>query len=89
MPLDYVIQGMFCLCLLIDLVRVSAISRRKIDMPIEKVVSALNSLDLKQFSLENVEILQRMLPTEQEVRAGWWCSLSEQRHLFYVGNVFY
>jgi formic-like protein len=36
-------------------------------MTIDKVVAALNSLDLKQMSLENVEILQKMLPTEQEV----------------------
>ncbi|KAF4525861.1 hypothetical protein B566_EDAN018218 [Ephemera danica] len=45
-----------------------AISRRKIDMPIEKVVAALNSLDLRQVPLENVEILQKMLPTEQETK---------------------
>lgn len=38
-------------------------------MPIDAVVHAINSLDLKQISLENVEILQKMVPTEQEVKA--------------------
>jgi len=45
-----------------------AISRRKLEMPVEQIISAVNSLDLKVISLENVEILQRMVPTEQEVR---------------------
>lgn len=44
-----------------------AISRRKIELPIEKVIAGVNALDLKQVSLENVEILQRMIPTDQEV----------------------
>lgn len=38
-------------------------------MPIEKVVMAINNLDLKEISLENVEILQKMTPTDQEVKA--------------------
>lgn len=38
-------------------------------MPPEKVIIAINSLDLKQLSLENVELLQRMVPTEQETKA--------------------
>lgn len=38
-------------------------------MPVEKVIAAINSLDLKQLSLENVELLQRMVPTEQETKA--------------------
>lgn len=38
-------------------------------MPVEKVVTAINMLDLKQLSLENVEIIQRMVPTEQETKA--------------------
>lgn len=38
-------------------------------MSIDAVVHAINSLDLKQISLENVEILQKMVPTEQEVKA--------------------
>jgi len=37
------------------------------EMPVDKVIAAVNSLDLKILSLENVEILQRMVPTEQEV----------------------
>lgn len=35
-------------------------------MTAEKVINAINLLDLKQLSLENVELLQRMVPTEQE-----------------------
>lgn len=38
-------------------------------MPVDKVINAINSLDLKQLSLENVELLQRMVPTEQECKA--------------------
>nr|CAD7454436.1 unnamed protein product [Timema tahoe] len=45
-----------------------AISRRKIEIPVEKVIGAVNSLDLKVLSLENVELLQRMVPTEQETK---------------------
>jgi hypothetical protein len=30
------------------------------------VIKAINNLDLKQLSLENVELLQKMVPTEQE-----------------------
>lgn len=36
-------------------------------MPVERIIMAVNSLDLKQVPLENVEILQRMIPTDQEV----------------------
>ncbi|XP_034942061.1 formin-like protein isoform X2 [Chelonus insularis] len=46
-----------------------AISRRKMEMPIEKVITAVNALDLKVLSLENVELLQRMVPTDQEIKA--------------------
>ncbi|XP_066588389.1 formin-like protein isoform X2 [Prorops nasuta] len=46
-----------------------AISRRKMEMPVEKVIMAVNALDLKVLSLENVELLQRMVPTEQEIKA--------------------
>nr|CAI5851444.1 unnamed protein product [Callosobruchus analis] len=46
-----------------------AISRRKLEMTPEKVINAINTLDLKQLSLENVELLQRMVPTEQENKA--------------------
>lgn len=38
-------------------------------MPIDCVLKAINNLDLKQLSLENVEILQKMVPTEQECKA--------------------
>uniref|UniRef100_A0A1B6L954 Formin-like protein n=1 Tax=Graphocephala atropunctata TaxID=36148 RepID=A0A1B6L954_9HEMI len=46
-----------------------AISRRKIEMSVDKVIVAVNALDLKQVSLENVELLQRMVPTDQEAKA--------------------
>ncbi|KAK4025860.1 formin-like protein [Daphnia magna] len=46
-----------------------AICRRKLEMQLEDVIRAVNALDLKTFSLENVEILQRMLPTETEAKA--------------------
>ena len=39
-------------------------------MQLEDVIRAVNALDLKTFSLENVEILQRMLPTDAEVRSS-------------------
>lgn len=52
----------------LNLVHFAAISRRKLDMPIELVIRAINNLDLKQLSLENVEILQKMTPTEQEIK---------------------
>lgn len=32
----------------------------------ETVIKAINNLDLKTLSLENVELLQKMVPTEQE-----------------------
>lgn len=46
-----------------------AISRRKLEIPVEKVILAINGLDLKQLPLESVEILQRMVPSEQESKA--------------------
>jgi len=42
-------------------------------MPVEKVIMAVNALDLKVLSLENVELLQRMVPTDQEVRFSFTC----------------
>ncbi|XP_051156889.1 formin-like protein isoform X2 [Leptopilina boulardi] len=45
-----------------------AISRRKLEMPVDKVIMAVNALDLKVLSLENVELLQRMVPTDQEIK---------------------
>ena len=38
-------------------------------MPIDEVITAINSLDLKKLSLENVEILQKMVPTDIEIKA--------------------
>lgn len=49
---------------------VPAISRRRMDMSVDKVINAVNCLDLKTLPLESVEILQRMCPTEQEVRSS-------------------
>lgn len=46
-----------------------AISRRKLDMPIDEVIAAVHSLDLKKLSLENVEMLQKMVPTDVEVKS--------------------
>jgi hypothetical protein len=46
-----------------------AISRRKLKMSAEKVIAAVNALDLKLLSLENVEILKGMVPTDQETKA--------------------
>ncbi|CAG7723964.1 unnamed protein product [Allacma fusca] len=43
-----------------------AISRRKLDLPIETVVKAINALDLTVLKVEQVEVLQRMVPNEQE-----------------------
>lgn len=38
-------------------------------MSVDAVAQGINMLDLKQISLENVEILQKMIPTEQEIKA--------------------
>ncbi|XP_076348576.1 formin-like protein isoform X2 [Tachypleus tridentatus] len=46
-----------------------AISRRKLELPIEVVVRAINALDLKTLIQEYVEILLRMVPNEKEVKA--------------------
>lgn len=43
------------------------------EMPVEKVIMAVNALDLKVLSLENVELLQRMVPTDQEVLGAYRC----------------
>jgi formic-like protein len=37
-------------------------------MNYETVIKAINNLDLKTLSLENVELLQKMVPTEQELK---------------------
>lgn len=59
-----------------------AISRRKIELPIEKVIAGVNALDLKQVSLENVEILQRMIPTDQEVSKYYF--FNHAKHSIFV-----
>lgn len=59
-----------------------AISRRKMEMPVEKVIMAVNALDLKILSLENVELLQRMVPTDQEV----WLILSFHIEMLIVAS---
>ncbi|XP_022243881.1 formin-like protein CG32138 [Limulus polyphemus] len=46
-----------------------AISLRKLELPSETVVRALNALDLKMLIQEYVEILLRMVPNEKEVKA--------------------
>lgn len=38
-------------------------------MPIADVINAINNLDLKKLSLENVEILQKIVPTDVETKA--------------------
>ncbi|XP_063708357.1 formin-like protein [Culicoides brevitarsis] len=45
-----------------------AILRRKLDKPIEETIISVNNFDLRSCSLENVELLQKMMPTEQETK---------------------
>ncbi|CAL8095965.1 unnamed protein product [Orchesella dallaii] len=45
-----------------------AISRRKLDLSIDVVIRAVNSLDLTILKHDQVEVLQRMVPTEQECK---------------------
>lgn len=54
------------------------------EMPVEKVIMAVNALDLKVLSLENVELLQRMVPTDQEVRLS-----SIPKYYYLKKNSFY
>lgn len=37
-------------------------------MTADVVIKAINNLDLKTLSLDNVELLQKMIPTEQEIK---------------------
>lgn len=37
-------------------------------MDVETVIKSINNFDLKVLSVENVELLQKMIPTEQEVK---------------------
>lgn len=46
----------------------AAISRRKLDLAVDVVIRAVNSLDLTILKYEQVEVLQRMVPTEQECK---------------------
>ncbi|XP_042901544.1 formin-like protein [Parasteatoda tepidariorum] len=46
-----------------------AISRRKVELPCDVVVRAINALDLTTLSQEYVEVLLRMVPTEAEMKA--------------------
>ncbi|CAG0882629.1 unnamed protein product [Darwinula stevensoni] len=46
-----------------------AISRHKLDLSVEDASRIVSSFDLKALPLESLEILQRMLPTEAEVKA--------------------
>lgn len=46
-----------------------AITKRKIELPNESVMTAIQNLDLNTLSLERVEALLRVLPNDQEVKA--------------------
>lgn len=61
-------------------------------MPVEKVIMAVNALDLKVLSLENVELLQRMVPTDQEVRLSLFDTkilLLFLKNSFLINNIFF
>lgn len=45
-----------------------AIFLKKLSFPIEAVVKSINNLDLKSLSLDKVEILQKMTPTDDEIK---------------------
>ena len=49
--------------------RVAAITRRKIELRDEDMVRAINAFDLSTLATERVEILQRVLPNDKEVKA--------------------
>lgn len=46
-----------------------AISLRKLSVPTDLLVSSINRLDIDQLSLDSIEILMRMIPNAQEVKA--------------------
>lgn len=46
-----------------------AISLRKLSVPTNLLVTSINRLDIDQLSLDSIEILMRMVPTAQEVKA--------------------
>lgn len=53
---------------MIDYFFLSAISRRKLDLSVDVVIRAVNSLDLTVLKYEQVEVLQRMVPNEHECK---------------------
>lgn len=46
-----------------------AISLRKLSLPTDQFVQTVNRLDIDQLSLDSIEILLRMVPTQQEIKA--------------------
>lgn len=46
-----------------------AISLRKLSIPTDQLVKTVNRLDIDQLSLDSIEILLRMVPTQQEIKA--------------------
>ncbi|CAK9292897.1 unnamed protein product [Gordionus sp. m RMFG-2023] len=50
-------------------IRNLAITRRRLEMEDNEIMKAINNLDLKVLDLETVDILLRMLPTENEKKA--------------------
>ena len=56
-------------CERFDVCDVAAITKRKIELRDEAVVRAINAFDLKTLPTERVEILQRILPNDKEVKA--------------------
>lgn len=46
-----------------------AISLRKLSLPNDLLASYINRLDIDQLSLDSIEILMRMVPTSQEIKA--------------------
>lgn len=59
-----------------------AISRRKLEYSVEVVTKAVNSQDLKTLNIDNVELLQRMVPNDTEVMSLYCYLLYD--HAFYV-----
>lgn len=49
--------------------RNAAIVRKKIDMSDQKIVAAITNFDLRAFGLDAVDLLQHIIPNEQETKA--------------------
>lgn len=73
-----------------------AISLRKLSLPTDQLVNCVNRLDIDQLSLDCIEILMRMVPSPQEVKAYQefesqgkpLSSLTEEdKFLFHMGKV--